>query len=134
MEFSELLRKVERLELLLGALVLGIGGLFWGPGWALASAGLGVAAAALNFRGLVWLAQRIVGQGESRQLIYGLLFIGKFALLTALCYVLVVHVAVDLAPFLIGVSIMPVAVTVGAIQRMQETDGALTAEEQRETR
>ena len=117
-EISRFLRTVERSNLILAAVVLLASGLALGFGPSLASVAVGVLVSAANFRVIAWIGRKVTQSSPRSRTFFFLLFLGKFAVLVALVYLLVVRVRVDVVPFIVGLSTLFVTVTFEAYRTM----------------
>ena len=109
------LARIERLNLVLGAIavIIAIAAL----GWTEMSAGVltGVLIAAANFRAIVWLAGKIVSGPKRSQRTYAVLAGCKFALLLGVVWAVLALLPVSPFGFVIGVSTLLPAIFGGSL-------------------
>ena len=107
------LGKTERVNLYIGIAGLVIGFFVWGADWTSLSLLIGVLSSLLNLRVIGILASRLISQGG---VVVPLgIFLGKFALLLAICYVVVVVVKVDVIAFVTGLSTAYLSLVIVAV-------------------
>ena len=95
-------KRVETLNLILSAGCLVVCFVLYGLTWSWYSALFGVGASILNVRVLGILSKRLIARGGVAAPVG--IFVGKFALLLIICYVLVVVLKADVIPFIAGLS------------------------------
>jgi hypothetical protein len=105
------LARIERVNLILAALVTALAGALWGARGAVA-AGVGAALACADFWLLVRIGSRLVASARSGDPSRGLSFLllGKTAALFALVFIAIAVVRLDAIPFALGFSVFVVSI------------------------
>ena len=106
-----MLARIERINLILAALITCLAGLLWGARGAIA-AGVGAALACADFWLLVRIGTRLVAsarEGNPSRGLSALLF-GKMAALFALVFVSIVVLHLEAIPFALGFSVFVVSI------------------------
>jgi hypothetical protein len=108
---AAVLARIERVNLILAALVTGLAGALWGVRGAVA-AGAGAALACADFWLLVRIGSRLVASARagnpSRALSF--LLLGKTAALFALVFIAIAVLRLDAIPFALGFSVFVVSI------------------------
>ena len=106
-----MLGRIERINLILGALVTGLAGAIWGARGAVA-AGVGALLACADFWLLVRIGSRLVASAREGNPSRGLSFllIGKTMALFALVFIAIAVVHLDAVPFALGFSVFVVSI------------------------
>ena len=121
-------KRVETLNLILSVVCLLTCAYLFGMGWSWYSALFGVVASILNVRVLGILSKRLVSRGGVAAPVG--IFIGKFALLLIICYVLVVVLEVDVIPFIAGLSTAYLSLVLAAMVGLEVETAEDEANEQ----
>jgi len=105
------LQRIERVNLILAALITGVAGAIWGVRGAIA-AGVGAALACADFWLLVRIGSRLVASARAGNPSRGLSFllIGKTAALFALVFIAIAIAHLDAIPFALGFSVFVVSI------------------------
>jgi hypothetical protein len=105
------LRRIERVNLILAALLTGLAGAIWGVRGAVA-AGVGAGLACADFWLLVRIGSRLVESARSGNPSRGLSFLllGKTAALFALVFIAIAVLHLDAIPFALGFSVFVVSI------------------------
>ena len=114
-------KRVETLNLILSAGCLVVCFVLYGLTWSWYSALFGVGASILNVRVLGILSKRLIARGGVAAPVG--IFVGKFALLLIICYVLVVVFEVKVIPFVIGLSSAYAALMVASMLNLGQEEG-----------
>jgi hypothetical protein len=105
------LRRIERVNLILAALLTGLAGAIWGARGAIA-AGVGAGLACADFWLLVRIGNRLVASARTGNPSRGLSFLllGKTAALFALVFIAIAVLHLDAIPFALGFSVFVVSI------------------------
>jgi hypothetical protein len=118
------LARIERINLILGAVVTALAGARWGARGAVA-AGVGAALACADFWLLVRIGARLVAGARagnpSRALSF--LLLGKTAALFALVFIAIAVVHLDAIPFALGFSVFVVSIFMLGLKAGQGEQG-----------
>src|SRR3954467_1569583 len=108
---AAVLARIERINLLLGALITCLAGLLWGARGAIA-AGVGAGLACADFWLLVRIGGRLVASAREGNPSRGLSFLllGKTAALFALVFVAIAVLHLEAVPFALGFSVFVVSI------------------------
>ena len=106
-----MLARIERINLILAAVLTGLAGVIWGARGALA-AGVGAALACADFWLLVRIGNRLVASARTGNPSRGLsaLLLGKTAALFALVFIAIAVLHLDAIPFALGFSVFVVSI------------------------
>jgi len=113
------LRRTERINIGLSLIVLVAAYFIFSLNWSWYSALFGVVSSLVNLRVIGILANRLLSNGGVAAPMG--IFIGKFALLLIICYVLVVVVEVDVIAFIAGLSTAYLSLVVSAMLGLDES-------------
>jgi len=113
------LRRTERINIGLSLIVLVAAYFIFSLNWSWYSALFGVVSSLVNLRVIGILAKRLLSNGGVAAPMG--IFIGKFALLLIICYVLVVVVEVDVIAFIAGLSTAYLSLVVSAMYGLDES-------------
>lgn len=103
--------RIERINLILAALITGLAGAIWGARGAIA-AGVGALLAVADFWLLVRIGSRLIASARAGSPSRGLTFLlmGKTMALFALVFIAIVVVHLDAIPFALGFSVFVVSI------------------------
>jgi len=118
-EMKAYLRRTERINIGLSLIVLVAAYFIFSLNWSWYSALFGVVSSLVNLRVIGILAKRLLSNGGVAAPMG--IFIGKFALLLIICYVLVVVVEVDVIAFIAGLSTAYLSLVVSAMYGLDES-------------